>query len=628
MNTNIFKILILVLLFFFAKGLLFSQEIKDTTSTDEILVYNSDNTKILKYKDRFIRHLNGNVKIYHDSTYFFADTAILDDKQFYAYGNIVIIQHDSIKIFSDTLIYNGDSLKAELIDKVVMENGKKTLKTNHLYYDVHNKIARYNTGAELTQKTSKLTSVKGVYKVNKKKIKFSKYVAINDSSFVLHTDSLDFDTEKRIAYFLAKTLIEQDSSIIYCEDGYYNIKTGNALFEKNMTYKKNMAQAIADRLYYIDSLSQYVLIGDAQYTEDDIFSSADTIIHSTKINTSTLIGHAIFKSKTQSAVGNKIVYNHDTESFIAEGRSTIIDEAIQITAENTDYSKKTGEGEASGDVEFIDTVANIVINSSKMFMKKDSNYMLAYGDTSKRLLMRFIDKSDTTYMSADTIISMNIVKGVDTTKVLKGYYNVRIYNKDYQAIADSLSYFPDDSLYVLYSNPVLWSDSTQITGDTISIFSKNNGIDKIYARNSGFITNIIAENLYNQIKGVKVMTYFKNDSINNMNVDGNAETIYHMKNEKQELTGTVKTICSKIKFEFKNNKVKNIKFFGTPKSDLIPIKKEILSPHLLDGFNWYDEYRPKAKYEVLILVKKPVLKPKIKIEEKSDSTKGVGKSVQ
>ncbi len=597
-------------------NLLMSQESADSSSTDEILIYNSDNTKIIKENDQFIRHLNGNVKIYHDSTFFFADTAILNGKRLFAYGNIVIIQHDTIKIFSDTLKYNGDSLKAELISRVVMENGEKTLKTDHLYYDVHNKIGRYNTGASLSQKTSELTSVNGVYFVNQNKINFNDYVSVKDSSFVLHTDSLDFDTDKRIAYFLSKTLIEQDSSIIYCEDGYYNIKTGDALFEKNMTYKKNNANAIADKLHYIDSLSEYILIGNAEYKENDIFAKADTIIHNTRKNTSMLISHANFKSKTQSATGKKILYNHDTESFIAKGRSTINDKEITITADNTDYSKKAGKGFASGDVIFVDTISNIIINSSKMFMEKQNNSMLAYGDSIKRLLMLFIDKKDTTYLSADTLMSMNYINNEDTAKLLKAFYNVRIFNKDYQSIADSLSYFPDDSLYILYKTPVLWSDSTQITGDTISIYSKNGGIDKIFARNNGFITNMIAENLYNQIKGKTVLTYFKNDSIERMNVNGNAETIYHMENDKHELTGTVKTVCSKIKFNFKNNKIKNIKFFGTPKSDLVPIKQEILNPHFLDGFKWMEKYRPKTKDEVR---QKQVSEIKSDTKEKNDN---------
>lgn len=64
------------------------------------------------------------------------------------------------------------------------------------------------------------------------------------------------------------------------------------------------------------------------------------------------------------------------------------------------------------------------------------------------------------------------------------------------------------------------------------------------------------------------------------------------------LTGTVKTVSSSIDFDFKNNKIKNIKFHGDPTSDLIPIRKEVLNPQKLSGFNWMGDYRPRDKDDI------------------------------
>ncbi len=89
-------------------SVLYSQQTQqDTTSTKgyEILVRNADNTIIKKENDKYIRYLNGNVKIYHDSTFFFADTAILEDNKLFAFGNIILLQ-DSLQVFGDTLITN------------------------------------------------------------------------------------------------------------------------------------------------------------------------------------------------------------------------------------------------------------------------------------------------------------------------------------------------------------------------------------------------------------------------------------------------------------------------------------------------------------------------------------------
>jgi len=183
----------------------------------------------------------------------------------------------------------------------------------------------------------------------------------------------------------------------------------------------------------------------------------------------------------------------------------------------------------------------------------------------------------------------------DTLKYFKIFHNVKIYNKDYQSIADSLVYNSRDSVYILYKNPVLWSDSTQITGDTIDIYMKDNSIDYIYARNNAMIVSMVAPELFNQIKGNRIKAYFVKDSLDRMQVNGNSEVIYFMQDDNKALLGTIKTQCSKIDFTFKNNKIKDIKFYGDPQSTLIPIKKEILNPHRLQGFKWLDDKRPKDK---------------------------------
>jgi lipopolysaccharide export system protein LptA len=602
-NIYIFLSIIGILLF---SSIVFGQENRDTSSTGEIIIYNSDNTIVKKKNDDFIRYFKGNVKIFHDSTFFFADTAIMFKKEITAWGNIVIIQHDTISIFSDSLYYNGDSLKAELDGKILLKNGENEVRTQHLKYDIHNKIAHYNTGAELKQKSSILKSVNGIYFVNDDKIKFENYVSIKDSSFNLYADSLFFDTKNRIAYFSGPTIIKMDSSNIYCESGYYDIKNGNALFEKNMNYKKNTAVARSKQLFYIDSLSQYILAGDAVYTDEELVATADTIIHNTKLNQSILIGRGKFKNKNQSAEGDKITYNHDDESFISDSRSTLRDDAMTIIADYSDYSKKTGKGFAKGKVIFIDTSSNIRINSSEMYLERKRNYMLSYGDSISRLLMMFIEKNDTTFISSDTLISMDIINEIDslhsdTIKFLRAFNNVKIYNKDYQAISDSLVYFPGDSVYVLFNRPVLWSDSTQITGDTISIKIHKSGIDNIFSRKNAFITNYIQGELFNQIKGIKIISFFENDSLKTMDVNGNAEVVYHMQDDEGALTGTINTICSKIIFNFKQNKIKDIKFFGDPKSNFVPIQTEISNPQRLKGFQWFDEKRPKTKDEILII---------------------------
>ncbi|MBK7095361.1 MAG: LPS export ABC transporter periplasmic protein LptC [Saprospiraceae bacterium] len=566
--------------------------------SDPILINNADNMKVVTSETDFLRYLNGNVKVFHANSYFFCDTAILKNNTLYAFGNVSMLQGDSLKIFGDTLYYNGDSLKAKLIGKVLLKNNDKEIVTKILNYDVKNKIATYDTGARMKQKKSILSSKRGIYNINADIMYFYGNVTIKDPEFNLRTDSIMYDSKNRIAYYIAPTYIDQDSSKIYCEGGFYDIKNRNAEFRKNIKYVKGTVNALSDKLEYFEAIDMYILSGHARYAEKDKIASADTIRRDNKTKVNTLIGNARYKDKDQEAEGEILIYNEKTESFISVGRSTIKDGSINVTADNTFYNSKSKLGYAKGKVVFIDTSSRIILYSAFSDFNKSADYLLSYGDSTTLLRLISYSESDTTYISADTLEKMRMISGTDTTTQIRLFNNVRIYNKGYQAIADSLMQYSKDSLFVLYNNPFLWSEDTQISGDTISIWMKKGGIEKLFARDNGFINNLIALNLYNQIKGTEINAFFENDTIKTMIINGNAEAIYHMEDEKKALTGTVKTVSSSIDFDFKNNKIKNIKFHGDPTSDLIPIRKEVLNPQKLSGFNWMGDYRPRDKDDI------------------------------
>ncbi|MEZ4909007.1 MAG: OstA-like protein [Saprospiraceae bacterium] len=566
---------------------------------NKIYINNAENMRVTIEEDTVTQYLNGVVKVYHDSTFFFSDTAIVKDNSLlFAYNNVAILQNDSINIFCDTLTYSSISGIARLINKVLLRSNNKRLITNELIYDVHNKIATYNTGAVLKQDESTLKSEVGVFLIKEDLIHFNDNVVISDKSFNLKSDSLDFNTKEKEAVFKSPTFIEKDSTFIYCEGGFYNLKSGNAEFRKNAQFRQDSSFAEADIIKYNDSLQVYTLIGNAKYTEKNTVASADKMTRDEKNKIIILDGNAYYKSETQTAKGEKLIFDENTEEFISEGRSTIIDNSLSITADYTEYSKKQKKGKALGNVEFIDTSSNIILNAISLTFDNSENYILAYGDTINHLLMRMISYEDTTYLSADTLLSNNIIVDNDTVEVLLAYNNVRIYNEGYQAITDSLVNYTQDSIYVLYHNPVMWSEDTQITGDTINMYLKNKKLDKIFTRKNAFITNFIAGSLYNQIKGKMINILFENDSLRYLNVNGNAESIYHMEDENKALTGTIKTVCSSIDFYFKDNEIKDIKFNGNPKSNSTPIKQEILNPQILSGFKWYSELRPSDKNDV------------------------------
>jgi hypothetical protein len=166
------------------------------------------------------------------------------------------------------------------------------------------------------------------------------------------------------------------------------------------------------------------------------------------------------------------------------------------------------------------------------------------------------------------------------------------------AVADSMFYSEADSIFKLYIKPILWMDSTQITGDSIYLYNKNKGIERIDIFNNSFIIRLQDIDVYNQIKGKYIQAYIHDKKINLVNVDGSAESIYFIK-DKDAYNGANKSVSGFINVFFKDGDVNRIKLTGSPEAEFTPMKKINLSTFRLNNFQWNGTLQPKSKYDVI-----------------------------
>lgn len=207
-------------------------------------------------------------------------------------------------------------------------------------------------------------------------------------------------------------------------------------------------------------------------------------------------------------------------------------------------------------------------------------------------------------MSADTLLGTEApaVEGdtvpPDSARLLRAFHDVRIFKSDLQARSDSMTYNSRDSMFVLYSDPVIWSDTTQFTADTIRIFLRDNQIHRIHLRSSAFIATLSDSVFYNQIRGKDIYAFFVEGELDRMRVIGNAETIYYPKDDAGAYVGVNKSICSEMLIEVENNELNKIKYLTQPKSELLPIDDPKNQNLRLKGFKWVEEGRPLRRLDI------------------------------
>ena len=137
-------------------------------------------------------------------------------------------------------------------------------------------------------------------------------------------------------------------------------------------------------------------------------------------------------------------------------------------------------------------------------------------------------------------------------------------------------------------NPILWDGNSQISGDEIVLKEdiEENKLDSLIVTNNGCIIekDTIGLNNYNQIKGIRIFGKFFNGKIKNLMVDQNAEIIYYMYNDVNELIGIDKAVSSSIMMVMSENGIDKIRFITDPEGMLYPESFLEENEKFLEGF--------------------------------------------
>lgn len=570
---------------------------RDTTKKSRVNVDHADLFTYSQYKKKIVQKLIGNVALSQDSAYMDCDSAIIEDNnQVYAQGHVLIQHGDSVSVFSDSLHYDGELRIADLFGEVILVNGDQKLFTDRLTYDLNNRVATYNNKAALVLGETQLTSKKGYYYVNSKQVFFKDSVVVVDPRFSLRSDTLQFDTETKTVHFLGPTLISTDSSRVYCEGGFYDTENGLALFTDNAQYIKGKQKAVADSIRYEGRNKIYSLEGNAHFEEGARRrANADRIRYNEAKDITTLEGNAFFQDSTQTIVANRIEYDARNKRYATRGRARISDPPQILEADSVDYNSADSLGIAAGNVIWQDTSAQLTIACELANYNQETGYLKAMGGRADRpLLISNID-NDSLYVTADTLMSIrpDSVQG-DSNRLLLAFNRVRIFKSNLQALCDSLAYSTLDSTFRFFKEPIVWSDTSQFTADTIHMQLANKQLKTIYLINNSFIINSPDERFFNQIKGKNITAHFDSSELRIMQVIGNAEAVYYALDDDDAYIGVNKTACSEMLLYFGDNRVHTIKFFTQPQGTFQPMQKADHEGLKIKGFRWQSAIRPKG----------------------------------
>ncbi len=456
-------------------------------------------------------------------------------------GNVIFIQNTTT-INCDSAHFFKTKNRIEAFGKVHIVDGDSVDVTSQaLTYDGNDKVAHL-----------------------RKKVVFTKL-----GIATLYTDNLDYDRKKNEARYFSGGKLVDTTNVLTSKKGYYDVRTNLAAFKSDVVGVNPDYTLTSDTLQY-NSKTKIIYFKDETTVKDKDG------------------GVAVYKSG---------FYNTNKKlSALSLGVIESVEYKIKGDEYDIDDAKKLYK--AKGRVVMTSKEENMLIFGDDSFYDKKTGISKVYGNA---YVAKIDDDLDTLFISADTLVS---IENKDPTKKrLLAYNKVKILKKDLQGIADSLVYKSFDSTIYFYRAPALWSSGNQMTADSIRIRLKNKKIDKIYMVANSFVVSQDSMLNFNQIKGRNMTADFKGSSINNVLVEGNAESLYYALEEKEadldsvrvKLTVTMgmnKMICSKMRIIFEDGKVNTVNAYVKPDAQFIPPQEIKEADRKLKGFIWREDQRP------------------------------------
>ncbi|MEM8525505.1 MAG: OstA-like protein [Bacteroidota bacterium] len=604
-----------------------------------------------------------------DSLNVFADSLNYDGEQKLAtlYSKVVLDSKGQ-QLFTEELDYDLNTKVASYFTGALLTNGttQLTSKRGYFYTDINE--AYFKDSVVVIDPEFNMLSDTLKYNTSTQTAYFLGPTLIKSDTTQIYCEDGFYDTENELAEFRENAQFVKGQQQAVGEIIRYEGKTDTYSLIGEASFVENDRNATADTIKYNDLTNEVTLLGDAVYQDSTQYIAAQTIIYNSDKEIYKTRGRSYISDPPQILQADEVDYDNETGLGLAIGNVIWQDTSQQFTivAEQAAYNQNTDYLKASGGRPLLITViendslylsSDTLISTSQLdtfFMAKklitdsitvtnvqdsaivsidsienqevasvldtiDTQNVETTQDTTNRILEQFLATQDSILKDLNQTLvqedSAQIlpkrpklarkIERIDTSRTLFAYPDVRIFKSDLQSLCDSLTYSTKDSIFRFYENPIVWSDTSQFTADTIHMSLKDEKIDRIFLYQNSFIINSPDEFFFNQIKGNNSVAYFIDSELSKVDVKGNAESVYYALDDEDAYVGANKTQSASMLLYFGNNEVEKIKFYEQPTAKLEPMEGTDHETLKLAGFRWITEGRPRSVDDLLIVKPKP-----------------------
>lgn len=459
-------------------------------------------------------------------------------------GNVQF-RHDDVFMYCDSALFYEASNSLDAFGNVRMVQGDTlSLTGDILYYDGLDKLARVRNNVVLVH-----------------------------GQMTLYTDSLDYDRLYNVGYFFeGGHLITQDNDMT-SDWGEYRPQTKVAVFNYNVHLvspappQQARTTLLTDTLYYNTVTSVANARGPSTIDDGGCHIYTEMGYVNSKNNNLTLLNRSEMSNNGKKLIGDSIVWN-SVDSI----------------------------GEAFGNVFYSDMLNNNAMTGNYCYYNDRMGYTLG---TDSACILDYSQGADTMYMHGDSIKMFTYNINTDSAyRTMHAYNHVRMYRRDMQGVCDSLVYLTNDSMMIMYKDPIVWTGSQQLLGEEIQAFMNDSTIDSIYVLRQTLSCERMDSLHYNQVAGQEMHSYMENGELKMTHVIGNVIVNYFPLDEDSLMVAMNHIESTEMKmFMGENRRMRKI-WMPAATGTFYPIPMIPGNVRFLENFQWFDYVRPQNPQDI------------------------------
>ncbi len=425
-------------------------------------------------------------------------------------------------------------------------------------------------------------------------------IIVGDSVF-LYGKTANFDGNARQASISQSVRLVNGNAYLVSDSLFYNLNTDCGYYNTGGTmYNGDDTLSSIIGRYYTRTDDAY-LNGDVLLRSTDYKVYCDSLRYNAANKTAYFISPTRMVGDDNEIFTSSGYYNTETEKTTLSGQVSLVNKDQSLFADSIYYDKNLHFGRAWNNVTYVDTTNNFIVKGNYMEHYEKGGTSIV---TDSNMLVVIDDNNDSLFLHSDTLLV-----DFDTTgnvTLMRAFNHTKFYHKDIQGACDSVSYVVSDSVLTMFYEPVLWTDTYQMTADTIRFTRVDSLNSVVELANSGFIIGGVFENTeFNQIKGLSITGYIVDKDLKTVDIDGNAECVYYLQEEDSTLVGVNSSITSRMHIMLDSNKIHQIRYYDAPDGQIYPDDQIDDKDRKLKGFVWLDEFRP---YKIEDIFIKPVVR--------------------